>query len=124
MRPTSSRSIARSQRTTRNLINGQSLALMKPTAFLINTARGALVEETALIDALRRKQIAGAALDVITKEPPPADHPIVLAAKDLDNLIVTPHTAWSAREARERLLQEVEENIAAFLQGRDRNRVA
>jgi glycerate dehydrogenase len=109
---------------TRNLINSRSLALMKPTAFLINTARGALVEEAALIDALRRKQIAGAALDVITQEPPPAYHPIALACKELDNLIVTPHTAWSARESRERLLQEVEANIAAFLQGQDRNRVA
>jgi glycerate dehydrogenase len=109
---------------TRNLINEQSLSLMKPTAFLINTARGALINERALIDALRRKKIAGAALDVITKEPPPADHPIILATKELNNLIVTPHTAWSAREARERLLQEVEKNIAAFLQGRDRNRVA
>jgi glycerate dehydrogenase len=109
---------------TRTLINEQSLSLMKPTAFLINTARGALVDESALIDALRKKIIAGAALDVIGKEPPPADHPIIGAAKELDNLIVTPHTAWSAREARERLLKEVEENIAAFLQGRDRNRVA
>ena len=109
---------------TRQLINQQSLALMKPTAFLINTARGALIDEAALIAALRDKRIAGAALDVITKEPPPADHPIILAAKELDNLIVTPHTAWSTREARERLLKEVEENIAAFLQARDRNRVA
>jgi glycerate dehydrogenase len=109
---------------TRNLINERSLALMKPTAFLINTARGALVDEGALVDALRRKKIAGAALDVIGNEPPPADHPIILAAKDLDNLLVTPHTAWSARESRQRLLQEVEENIAAFLQDRDRNRVA
>jgi len=109
---------------TRNLINRQTLALMKPTAFVVNTARGALVDEAALIDALRRKRIAGAALDVITQEPPPADHPIIRAAKELDNLIVTPHTAWSAREARERLLREVEENIAAFLNGHERNRVA
>lgn len=109
---------------TRNLINERTLALMKSTAFLINTARGALIDEAALIAALSKKQIAAAALDVITKEPPPADHPIVLAAKELDNLIVTPHTAWSAREARERLLNEVEENIVAFLLGRDRNRVA
>ncbi|MGH7853694.1 MAG: D-2-hydroxyacid dehydrogenase [Candidatus Binatia bacterium] len=109
---------------TRNVINEHSLALMKPTVFLINTARGALIDEGALIASLRKKQIAAAALDVITKEPPPADHPIILAAKELDNLIVTPHTAWSAREPRERLLQEVEENIAAFLQDRDRNRVA
>jgi glycerate dehydrogenase len=109
---------------TRNVINSQSLSLMKSSAFLVNTARGALIDETALIDALRNKRIAGAALDVITKEPPPADHPIIQAAQELDNLIVTPHTAWSAREARERLLKEVEENIAAFLQGHDRNRVS
>ena len=108
---------------TRSLINAQSLGLMKPTAFLINTARGALVDEPALIDALRKKQIAGAALDVITQEPPPSDDPMIRAATELDHLIVTPHTAWSARETRERLLQEVEKNISAFLQGRDRNRV-
>ena len=109
---------------TRNLINERSLAQMKPSAFLINTARGALIDEAALIAALQIKRIAGAALDVISKEPPSADHPIILAAKELNNLIVTPHTAWSARESRERLLQEVEANITAFLQGRDRNRVA
>ena len=109
---------------TRNLINPQTLSWMKPSAFLINTARGALIDEAALIHALRSNRIAGAALDVISKEPPPPDHPVILAAKELDNLIATPHTAWSAREARERLLKEVEENIAAFLQGQDRNRVA
>ena len=109
---------------TRYLINERSLAQMKPSAFLINTARGALIDEAALIAALQTKQIAGAALDVISKEPPSADHPIILAAKELNNLIVTPHTAWSARESCERLLQEVEANITAFLQGRDRNRVA
>jgi glycerate dehydrogenase len=109
---------------TKSLINRESLSLMKSTAFLINTARGALIDEAALVEALRKKRIAAAALDVITAEPPPADHPIIRAACELDNLIVTPHTAWSTREARERLLREVEENIAAFLQGRDRNRVA
>lgn len=109
---------------TKNLINEKTLALMKSTAFLINTARGALVEEATLMQALRDNRIAGAALDVITQEPPSPNHPIIQAAKELDNLIVTPHTAWSAREARERLLHEVGENIGAFLQGRDRNRVA
>jgi glycerate dehydrogenase len=109
---------------TKNLIDEQSLKLMKPTAFLINTARGALIDEAALVEALSQKRIAAAALDVISREPPPADHPVIRAAKELDNLIVTPHTAWSAREARERLIEEVAENIAAFLQGRDRNRVA
>lgn len=108
---------------TKNLIDGKSLALMKPTAMLINTARGALIDEAALIAALRQKTIAAAAVDVITQEPPPPDHPIIVAAKELDNLIVTPHTAWSAREARQRLLHEVKENIAAFIAGRARNLV-
>jgi glycerate dehydrogenase len=109
---------------TMRLINRASLALMKPTAFLINTARGALVDEEALIQALREGRLAGAALDVISCEPPPPDHPVIVAAAKLDNLIVTPHTAWSAREARERLLWEVEQNISAFIKGEDRNRVA
>jgi glycerate dehydrogenase len=106
---------------TKSLINEQSLSWMKPTAFLINTARGALIDEPALIEALREKKLAAAALDVISREPPPADHPIIRAAHELDNLLVTPHTAWSARESRERLLKEVEENISAFLQGQPRN---
>jgi glycerate dehydrogenase len=109
---------------TKHLINKQSLSLMKPTAFLINTARGALIDEPALIAALREKRIAAAALDVITQEPPPADHPIIQAAKEIENLIVTPHTAWSTREARARLLDEVAANIAAFFAGEPRNIVA
>jgi glycerate dehydrogenase len=108
---------------TKYLINERSLRLMKRSAFLINTARGALVDETALIAALREKRIAGAALDVISKEPPPADHAVIQATRELENLIVTPHTAWSAREARERLLNEVAANIAAFLAGKPRNLV-
>ncbi|HEX2229708.1 MAG TPA: NAD(P)-dependent oxidoreductase, partial [Candidatus Binatia bacterium] len=108
---------------TKNLINRQSLSYMKSTAFLINTARGALIDEAALISALGEKRIAAAALDVISQEPPRADHPIIRAAGQLDNLIVTPHTAWSARESRERLLAEVEANIAAFLAGAPRNLV-
>jgi glycerate dehydrogenase len=108
---------------TRNLINRETLAAMAPNAFLVNTARGALIDEPALIAALRAGQIAGAALDVITQEPPPPDHPIIKAAAELPNLIVTPHTAWSAREARQRLLVEVKENIVAFTQGRERNLV-
>ncbi|MPZ76153.1 MAG: glycerate dehydrogenase [Deltaproteobacteria bacterium] len=108
---------------TQNLVNEQSLRLMKPSAILINTARGALVDEAALIRALRERRLAAAALDVITQEPPAADHPIIVAAGELDNLLVTPHIAWSAREARERLLNEVAENISAFLNGKDRNLV-
>ncbi|HEX9453110.1 MAG TPA: D-2-hydroxyacid dehydrogenase [Candidatus Binatia bacterium] len=109
---------------TKNLINVRSLALMKPTAFLINTARGALIDELALVEALQKKTIAAAALDVISQEPPRSDHPIIQAAAELENLLVTPHTAWSAREARQRLLVEVKENIDAFLRGEPRNLVA
>lgn len=109
---------------TKNLIDGRALALMKPSAFLINTARGALVDADALVEALREKRLAGAALDVLTQEPPPADHPLIKAAKELDNLLVTPHCAWTARETRQRLLDEVAENILAFTVRQDRNRVA
>jgi glycerate dehydrogenase len=109
---------------TKNLINRQTLSLMKPTAFLINTARGALIDEAALIQALRQKRIAAAALDVISKEPPPSDHPVIQAAAQLENLLVTPHTAWSSREARARLLVEVKKNIEAFLRGEPRNVLA
>ena len=109
---------------TRNLINQKTLALMKPTAFLINTARGSLVDEGALIHALRGNRLAGAALDVISREPPPPDHPVIRAGRELKNLIITPHTAWSAREARERLLSEVAENIECFFLGTPRNVVA
>jgi glycerate dehydrogenase len=106
---------------TKKLINAETLALMKPTALLINTARGALVDEPALIEALRQRRLAAAALDVISLEPPTKDHPMVQAARDLDNLLLTPHTAWSAREARARLLDEVAENISAFFAGNARN---
>jgi glycerate dehydrogenase len=110
---------------TKNLINKERLRLMKPSAFLINTARGGLIDEAALIQALSDRRLAAAALDVISEEPPTADHPIIVAAaSELDNLLVTPHTAWSAREARERLISEVAENISAFLAGRERNLVA
>jgi glycerate dehydrogenase len=106
---------------TRHLINTETLSLMKPTALLVNTARGALIDEAALIQALRQRRLGAAALDVISREPPPPDHPIIQAAKDLNNLLVTPHTAWSAREARVRLLEEVAENIRAFFEGKSRN---
>jgi glycerate dehydrogenase len=108
---------------TKGLIDDEALNLMKPTAFLINTARGALVDELALIRALEKKRLAGAALDVLTKEPPPADDPLIIAAKRLDNLLITPHCAWTAREARQRLVDDVAENIAAYTRGDDRNRV-
>ncbi|MFH1538990.1 MAG: NAD(P)-dependent oxidoreductase, partial [bacterium] len=109
---------------TQGLIGEREIGLMKPTAFLINAARGGIVDEAALIKALREKRLAGAAADVLAEEPPSPGHPMVEAAKELDNLIVTPHTAWAALEARQRLVDEVAENIAAFERGDERNRVA
>ncbi len=106
---------------TRNLINSRSLALMKPTSFLVNTARGALVDQNALIEALKNNRLAGAALDVLSQEPPSANHPIIKAAEELGNLILTPHCAWATREARQRLLDEVAENIQAYTRGQERN---
>jgi glycerate dehydrogenase len=81
------------------------------------------VDEAALVRALDEGRLAGAGFDVLTREPPPADHVLLEAARRRDNLILTPHSAWSAKEARERLLAEVFENIAAFEAGRERNRV-
>jgi glycerate dehydrogenase len=106
---------------TRHLIGAAELALMKPGAVLINTARGGVVDEVALLAALRSGQLGGAALDVLGVEPPPADHPLLSA--DLPNLIVTPHVAWASRQAQQRLADEVIENIAAFVRGELRNRV-
>ncbi len=109
---------------TRELVNGASLARMKRRAWLVNTARGGLVDEAALIAALRAGTLAGAALDVISREPPPPDHPVLLAARELPQLVVTPHVAWTTGEARRRLVDEIADNIHAFLRGQARNRVA
>ena len=108
---------------TEGLVNRRTLAMMKPTAYLVNTARGGLVDEPALIQALEQGRIAGAALDVISQEPPDEGHPMMAAAARLENLLITPHCAWAAREARQRLMDEVFENIQAFRRGERRNRV-
>lgn len=108
---------------TQGFINPYTLSLMKPTAYLVNTARGGLVEEAALIEALEQGTIAGAALDVISQEPPGEGHPMMEAAARLDNLLITPHCAWAARETRQRLMDEVFDNIDAFRRGERRNRV-
>ncbi len=109
---------------TRHFIHAGTLAKMKSGAFLVNTGRGDLVHETDLVAALRKGTIRGAAVDVLTPEPPSADHPFLAAVADgLDNLLVTPHTAWSAVEARQRLLDGVVANIVAFRAGERLNRV-
>jgi len=107
---------------TRNLIGPAELARMRPDALLINTARGGIVDEPALAEALRRGVIGGAAVDVLTIEPPRGGNPLL--DPTIPNLILTPHTAWASRESRQRLIDQVAENIRAFAEGRERNRVA
>ena len=102
---------------TKNLVNAERLALMKPTAFLLNTSRGLLVDEQALADALNADRIAGAGLDVLSVEPPPASNPLLRAM----NCIITPHNAWATRAARARLMRIAVENVRAFLAGKPQN---
>jgi glycerate dehydrogenase len=104
---------------TQNLINTKRLAFMKPTAYLINTGRGGLIDEHALANALNDEQLAGAGLDVLSIEPP-KDNPL-LSAK---NCIVTPHIAWASRSARERLMDAVVHNVQSFIEGKPVNVVS
>jgi glycerate dehydrogenase len=101
----------------KGIVNEQRLAMMKTSAFLINTSRGPLVDEQALAQALNNEQIAGAGLDVLTSEPPDKDNPL-LSAK---NCFITPHISWATRAARARLLKVAVENVAAFLEGKPQN---
>ena len=105
---------------TEALVNARRLAQMKPSAYLINTARGALVQEADLADALNAGRIAGAGLDVLSQEPPPPDHPLLTAR----NCVITPHIAWATRAARRRLISISAANIAAFLAGRPQHVVS
>lgn len=105
---------------TRGIVGASVLARMKPTALLINTARGALVDENALADALNSGRLAGAGLDVMAEEPPRADHPLLTAK----NCLITPHIAWASREARLRLIEAVAGNLRAFLAGQPVNVVS
>jgi len=106
---------------TTGMIGKRELALMKPNALLINTARGALVDLDALVAALRGGELGGAAIDVLPQEPPVSGSP--LFAPDIPNLIVTPHIAWAAFEARQRAVDELALNIEDFLRGGNRGRV-
>jgi len=102
---------------TEGMIDAGRLAWMKPSAFLLNTARGALVDAHALAAALHEGRIAGAGLDVLDREPPPLDHPLLHAPR----CVVTPHVAWATTAARRRLLAEVAANLAAWQSGEPRN---
>jgi glycerate dehydrogenase len=102
---------------TKHIVNATSLGWMKPSAFLLNTSRGALVDETALATALNEGRIAGAGLDVLSIEPPPPDNPLIRAK----NCYVTPHQAWATHAARARLMTIAVENVRAFLSGKPQN---
>ena len=105
---------------TRHLINEETLALMKPSAFLINTSRGALIDEPALISALQAGKIAGAGLDVQETEPPAADNPLYT----MDNVIITPHMGWKGLETRQRLVGVIADDIRGFFEGKPVNVVS
>jgi glycerate dehydrogenase len=107
--------------TTHGMIGSAELALMKRDALLINTARGALIDGNALAAALRAGRLGGAGVDVLPEEPPVSGDPLL--DPDIPNLLVTPHIAWSAREARQRCLDEMAENIRDFRRGGRRGRV-
>lgn len=102
---------------TEKLVDARRLALMKSSARLINTGRGPLIDEPALVEALNSGRLAGAGLDVLSSEPPPADHPLLTAA----NCFITPHIAWATEAARQRLLHVAVANVRDFLAGRSRN---
>ena len=100
---------------TRHLIGAAELALLKPHALLLNTARGGLVDEQALAEALRAGHLGGAAFDVLSEEPPRHGNPLL--ADDIPRLIITPHNAWGSREARQRIVGQLSENARAFFAG-------
>lgn len=102
---------------TKGLLNKDRLQLMKPSAFLLNTSRGAIIAEQDLADALNNNVIAGAGIDVLSTEPPSKDNPLLHAK----NCIITPHIAWATREARARLMQATVDNLTAFAAGKPVN---
>lgn len=102
---------------TKYIINEQRLSWMRPTAFLLNTSRGQLIDEEALSAALNADRLAGAGLDVLSVEPPPSTNPLLYAK----NCVITPHLAWATRAARSRLMHTAVENVRAFLNGRPQN---
>ncbi|EGS56561.1 MULTISPECIES: D-2-hydroxyacid dehydrogenase [Vibrio] len=107
---------------TRNIISEAELAQMKPNALLINTGRGGLVDEQALVDALKRRQIAGAGVDVFSAEPADMDNPLI-ANRDLPNFLLTPHVAWGSDSSIQQLATILIDNISAFMRGEAKNRV-
>ena len=105
---------------TKHMINKETLSLMKPSAFIINTARGALIDEKALTEALKNGTIAGAGLDVQESEPPKENNPLYI----MDNVILTPHMGWKGLETRKRLVSILADNIKKFIEGNPINVVS
>ena len=105
---------------TERMINREALALMKPTAILINTSRGQVIDEQALADALNQDKLYAAALDVLSQEPPKEGNPLLTAK----NCVITPHIAWASKDARSRLIRIAADNITAFVNGSVQNNVA
>ncbi|HUL80880.1 MAG TPA: NAD(P)-dependent oxidoreductase, partial [Gammaproteobacteria bacterium] len=101
--------------SSRDLIDARRLALMKPTAYLVNTARGPIVTEAALVAALERRQIAGAGLDVFDQEPLPKDHPLT----KLDNVVLAPHIGWTTDDGYEKFAATAADALLAYLDGRE-----
>lgn len=107
--------------TTHHLIGHAQLRAMKRSAILINSARGGIVDEVALVEALQQGWIAGAGIDVVSQEPPPVDSALLTCRSP--RLVLTPHVAWASRAARQRLVEEIADNIKAFQRGERRNSV-
>ena len=102
---------------TRHVINARTLGLMKPSVYLVNTARGGLVDEAALLDAIRAGRIRGAALDVLSSEPPAADDAVLQALLKEDRVLVTPHMAWYSEQAQVDMRSRAAEDVARVLRG-------
>ena len=106
---------------TTGLLGEDEFRRMKSSAIIINTARGAIMDSVALVNALKQGEIAGAGIDVLNQEPPPDTHPLL--QKDIPNLIVTPHNAWGTRESRQRLIDQLSKNLGAWINGNPVNTV-
>lgn len=106
--------------STKHMINKETLKLMRPSAFIINTSRGALIDEAALIEALKNGKIAGAGLDVQETEPPKENSPLYI----MENVLLTPHMGWKGLETRQRLVSILADNIKNFLAGNPKNVVS
>ncbi len=104
---------------THHLFSGPQFQRMKSSAVLINTARGAIIDDLALVEALKNGEIAGAGIDVLNEEPPSPEHPLLDG--NIPNLLLTPHNAWGTRESRQRLVDQIAENLAGWIAGSPRN---